>query len=376
MAHRARDASWASRSWIERLPEKGGWPTAAGMAAVNVAVMVVDLGSGSNDQIIQVSVIAVLIVAMVCAVRQTLLVAAVHTTAVVVIFIQERAATSAPTVYAVVVGTVAICAALVVLCMLRQQREALLARTRSNAEAVQRVLLRPFPLRTDDATVDGLYISSVQEALVGGDVYEVLPTPYGTRVLIGDVRGKGLPALQAGMVVLTSFRESAYHQPTLSQVADRLEQALQRHNRRPPQEGAESEDRFVTALLLQLETDRNALIVDCGHVPPSLLAEGTAAEVRIDDPGLPLGLGELAPGPRTEQRIPFAPGDRLALCTDGVTETRDANGADYPLGERLRAWAALPSAQLLNRLQQDLLDYAGHELHDDAAFLVVRRDGL
>ncbi|MGW1282668.1 SpoIIE family protein phosphatase [Streptomyces sp. NPDC001118] len=56
-----------------------------------------------------------------------------------------------------------------------------------------------------------------------------------------------------------------------------------------------------------------------------------------------------------------------------MTETRNADGADYPLAARLRSWAALPSPQIIERLQQDLMDFAGHEPRDDMAFLLVRR---
>ncbi|MGW1553475.1 PP2C family protein-serine/threonine phosphatase [Streptomyces sp. NPDC002346] len=271
----------------------------------------------------------------------------------------------------------AIGAALVRLCALREQRDQLLAQALSASDTVQRFLIRPFPLHTDDATVDGFYDSSTQEALVGGDVYEALSTPHGTRVLIGDVRGKGLSALQAGMATLTSFRECAYNEPTLLGVADRLEQALLRHNQRTEQDTEDGREsggrRFVTALLLQLDPGGTALIVHCGHVPPFLLTMGSATEVQLTTPGLPLGLDELAPNSRREQKIPFAPGDRLALCTDGVTETRNADGADYPLTARLCSWATLPSPQLIERLQQDLMDFARHEPHDDMAFLLVRR---
>lgn len=349
----------------------------AGLTAAVFAVLLVDIATGPSFRIIHVSVIVAIIAAMYRTVRQTVIVTGVFCVATAAIYAYSWKEAGLLTSYAVVSGNVAIGAALVRLCALRRQHDHLLEQALSASETVQRFLIRPFPLHTDDATVDGFYDSSTQEALVGGDIYEALPTPHGTRILIGDVRGKGLPALQAGMATLTSFRECAYDEPTLLGVADRLERALLRHLQRTEQGAEEAEEgggrRFVTALLLQLDPGGNALLVHCGHVPPFLLTMGSATEVRLTTPGLPLGLDELAQDSRSEQKIPFAPGDRLALCTDGVTETRNAAGADYPLATRLRSWATLPSPQLIERLQQDLMEFARHDPHDDTAFLLVRR---
>ncbi|MCC3771034.1 PP2C family protein-serine/threonine phosphatase [Streptomyces sp. UNOC14_S4] len=371
------DTARSGHPRLRRRSETGGWTLTAGLVAAVLAVLLVDIVTGPDFRIIHVSVIAAIIAAMYRTVRQTVVVTMVFCVSTGVVYAYGWREAGLLTSYAVVLGNVAIGAALVRLCALRQQHDHLLEQALSASETVQRFLIRPFPLHTDDATVDGFYHSSTQEALVGGDIYEALTTPHGTRVLIGDVLGKGLPALQAGMATLTSFRECAYDEPTLLGVADRLEQALLRHIQRAEQDAAESGEsggrRFVTALLLQLDPGGSALIVHCGHVPPFLFTTGGVTEVQLTAPGLPLGLDELAQDSRGEQKIPFAPGDRLALCTDGVTETRDAAGADYPLAARLRSWAALPSPRLIERLQQDLTDFARHEPHDDTAFLLVRR---
>ncbi|WP_369368035.1 PP2C family protein-serine/threonine phosphatase [Streptomyces sp. CG4] len=377
MTRGTSDAARGGRSRLRRPSDTGGWALTTGLVVAILVVLLVDLATGPVFRIIQVSVIAAVIAAMYCTVRQTVIVTVAFFAATAAMYIYSWKEAGFLTSYAVLAGNVAIGAALLRLCALRRQRDHLLAQALSASETVQRFLIRPFPLHTDDATVDGFYDSSTREALVGGDIYEALSTRHGTRVLIGDVRGKGLSALQAGMTVLTSFRECAYHEPSLLGVADRLEQALLRHNQRTERDAEEGGEhggrRFVTALLLQLDPGGNALIVHCGHVPPFLLTLGSAAEVQLTTPGLPLGLDELAPDSRSEQKIPLAPGDRLALCTDGVTETRNADGADYPLAARLRSWAALPSPQLIERLQQDLMDFAGHEPRDDMAFLLVRR---
>ena len=52
--------------------------------------------------------------------------------------------------------------------------------------------------------------------LVGGDIYDIMETAYGTRVILADVEGKGLPALGAAMAVVGSFREAAHRESTLT----------------------------------------------------------------------------------------------------------------------------------------------------------------
>ncbi|GAA3052868.1 hypothetical protein GCM10020000_38090 [Streptomyces olivoverticillatus] len=77
----------------------------------------------------------------------------------------------------------------------RLQRERTLFQVRLVADAAQQVVLSPLPDRCGGVEIESLYIAAAAEARIGGDFYEVVDTPYGVRLLIGDVRGKGLPAV-------------------------------------------------------------------------------------------------------------------------------------------------------------------------------------
>ncbi|MGK5730617.1 PP2C family protein-serine/threonine phosphatase [Streptomyces sp. URMC 124] len=299
------------------------------------------------------------------------------------------------------VGNALMVGASIAVARLRRDGDALLERVRATGEAAQRALLRPLPLRTRSVVVDGFYVSSQREALVGGDLYEVVDTPYGTRVLIGDVRGKGLGTLGAGAAVLTAFREAAYHRRDLDSAVPAMEQGLYRYHRsaeyqarlragrhgggagRPEDARMRAAEEFVTALVLATEEGAErpgangavpVALVDCGHVAPFLIdARGGARELEPADAGLPLGLGDLAASPRTVRRIALPPGCRVLACTDGVTEARSPDGGFYPLAERLDAWASLPTPELLGRLRADLDAHTGGRLQDDVAVLVMER---
>jgi sigma-B regulation protein RsbU (phosphoserine phosphatase) len=60
------------------------------------------------------------------------------------------------------------------------------------AETAQLALLPPLPPEMTGVTIAARYRSATRQASVGGDLYEIIPTGHGIRVIIGDVRGKDL----------------------------------------------------------------------------------------------------------------------------------------------------------------------------------------
>ncbi|GAA3094439.1 PP2C family protein-serine/threonine phosphatase [Nonomuraea salmonea] len=258
-------------------------------------------------------------------------------------------------------------------CRYRVRREEEVHRLRSAASALQRLIVRPLPLRTAEVAVDGLYHPIEEDALVGGDVYDVAVSRHGTRVLIADVQGKGLPAIGTALAVLGSFREAAYREDTLTGVVAALETTVVRQNVFAAMTG--EPERLVTALVLDIAGDTEVEAINCGHIAPFVLHDGEAYQVDLGEPALPLGLASLTATPRRGTRFAFPLGATLLLCTDGVTEARDPRGAFYPLEERLRAWAPDPPAPLGRALGADLQEFTGGDVRDDVAVLTLRRMG-
>lgn len=247
---------------------------------------------------------------------------------------------------------------------MRQRREAELASVRSIAEVAQRVLLRPVPRRAGPLRVAVSYTSAVAEAHIGGDLYEVVTSPGGTRLIVGDVQGKGLEAVETAAVVVGAFREAAHDEPDLTSVSARLERALNRHL---------SGEEFVTVVLAEVREDHTVSLLNYGHPPPLLLrADGTSHFVSGDQCAPPLGLADLGPPGPVAFSVPLRPGDQMLLYTDGVTEARDRMNRFYPLGERAYLLKEPDPDDALEALRRDLECHTEGPLHDDAAMLLFR----
>ncbi|WP_344586746.1 PP2C family protein-serine/threonine phosphatase [Actinomadura vinacea] len=248
---------------------------------------------------------------------------------------------------------------------IRMRNERELADIRTVAEAAQRVLLRPVPRRVGPVHAAVRYISAAARARIGGDLYEVVTTPKGVRVIVGDVQGKGLGAVETAAVVLGAFREAAYDEEDLHGVTARLEKALTRHL---------TSEQFVTAVLAELGSDDRVQLVNCGHPPPLLIRpDGRIDAAEPPDVAPPLGMTALAGGRPPLYEVPFTAHDQLLLYTDGVIEARNGRGEFYPLAERLDALRATDPERALDDLHADLLRHVGAPITDDAALLLLRR---
>ncbi len=149
------------------------------------------------------------------------------------------------------------------------------------------------------------------------------------RLIIGDVRGKGLPAVEAASVVLSSFRVNVRDAPDLADLAARLETSMNEYCEDLPSEDAM--ECFVTTLLVEIPAGQSiARLVTCGHPPPLLLHDGEVREVEPSAPSPPVNMAALLGAQYQIDVIPFTVGDRLLLYTDGVSESRDLTGTFYP----------------------------------------------
>lgn len=148
------------------------------------------------------------------------------------------------------------------------------------ARVAQEAILLPVSAQVGHIRVATRYRCASRDALVGGDLFDIAHTGQGVRVLIGDVRGKGLDATLSAARTLGSFRHAAYAESDLAGVARYLDTALAGHL------GPED---FVTAAIAEFTPGR-VTVVNCGHHPPLLLGDPVHL-ITPAEPDLPLGLG-------------------------------------------------------------------------------------
>ncbi|MGW7331065.1 PP2C family protein-serine/threonine phosphatase [Streptomyces sp. NPDC054840] len=258
--------------------------------------------------------------------------------------------------------------------MVRRSGERL-ASARGIAEAAQRAVLPKPADRIGGLHVSAWYEAAQADAFIGGDLYAVQETPYGVRLAVGDVRGKGLGAVEAVAVVLGAFREAADTEPTLEALARRLERALAREGTR--RDSLDAVEGFTTCVLGEIPPGAHALrLLNRGHPEPLLLhGNGELAVLAPAEPALPLGMAELGGWPDLVQEWAFPAGTTLLLYTDGLTEARDGAGDFYDPAARLRGRIFPGPQALLSALSSDVRRHTGGGATDDMALLAVGRPG-
>ena len=232
------------------------------------------------------------------------------------------------------------------------------------ADTMQRSLLpRSRPV------VEGLEVGEVYEQSsrveVGGDLYDFLALDDGRlAVVVGDVTGHGVDATadmaMAKFVFRSLVREHAEPADFLSAANDVICSEI-------------AGGKFISMSYVVVDGVAGTVVAaSAGHPPPRLvLADGTVAGIPAH--GLVLGI---EPGQEyADVQVELPPGASLVLYTDGVVEAR-RDGVLYG-DERLDALLAarhdLPPHALAAAVAEDARAFAGGDLPDDVAVVVIRR---
>jgi phosphoserine phosphatase RsbU/P len=240
----------------------------------------------------------------------------------------------------------------------RADRERALAEVTRVAEVAQRTILRTLPGELGPVCFAARYVSASHEALVGGDFYDAVETPYGVRAIVGDVRGKGLDAVNLAAAVLGSFREAAFVHDSLAEAAAVVDRSISR--------ALENED-FVSAVFVEFIDETRFRVVNCGHPPPLLVGRESVRFVEAQS-SCPLGFD-----PTFEVlEAQMQPGERLLLYTDGLVEARDGRGSFFPLEASAGSALAQPSLDdAVDGLLEQLRAHVGGQVNDDVAVVVT-----
>jgi len=195
-----------------------------------------------------------------------------------------------------------------------------------------------------------------------GDFYEMVDTPAGVIVLIGDVAGKGASAAALSAVCRVTLRTAARLTGDPRAALDELNHVLRRRRRLSLC--------TVGALALPAELPGTASLLLAGHPPPLLVRDGRVQAVGRSGPLL--GAVEAADWPAESLRL--HPGDTLVLYTDGVLDAARPDGERFGEAglDALVARAGAEPESLAGALDEAL---AGLRLRDDVCMLAIRCPG-
>jgi len=243
---------------------------------------------------------------------------------------------------------------------LRTAAQRRITQVRAVARVAQAAILRDVPATVTAGKLASRYVSASPEARVGGDLLEVVPGPGHPRWLIGDTRGKGLPAVRLASVAMTSFRD-ACAQPGLSlpEIARVVDGSVTR---------AANDEDFVTAVFAEFDPHGWLQLVLCGHPTPlRLSADGELRALTPAAYATPLGLHPDI----QSSTFTVTVGDRLVFYTDGLLEARDRTGQFFRLEDCLDTLRNPDLQAAADELLARLLAHARRKLDDDVALLLV-----
>jgi serine phosphatase RsbU (regulator of sigma subunit) len=200
---------------------------------------------------------------------------------------------------------------------------------------------------------------------VGGDYYDFLELGEGQLgLVIADVSGKGIPAALLTAGLQASVR--ALFRPTsdTGELTARLNDSLSR---------VVSGSRYATLFVARYDRDTRTLhYTVAGHHPPLLLRGKHVT--RLSQGGVPIGLFEESSYRELSHQL--APGDLLALFTDGIVESPNADSEEFGEGrliELLRRHAELPLERIVEHVLAGLSQWsANQQAHDDLTLVLLR----
>lgn len=235
------------------------------------------------------------------------------------------------------------------------------------AAEMQWNMLPPLTISTPEISIAGLLEPAYH---IAGDSFDYALNSEGLHFAIVDAMGHGLSSAIMANTVMSAYRHARRLALPLNEMYHAVDTVMAQQF---------GEDTFATAQFATIDVQTGLLSwVNAGHPPPILVRGRKAVRSLAAEPHLPVGFGAAPAAITTEQ---LEPGDRLLFFTDGVVEHRNAAGemfGEERLAERLLRHLneQLPAAEVLRRLNRDLLELVGPDgPGDDATIVLVHWPG-
>ncbi|MGB6457238.1 MAG: GAF domain-containing SpoIIE family protein phosphatase, partial [Streptosporangiaceae bacterium] len=243
-------------------------------------------------------------------------------------------------------------------------RQTLHQRTET-ADALRATLLPPVLKSVPGVEIASAHLAPTRGREVGGDFYDVYPTPGGWGVAIGDVCGKGEDGAAATAAARHAIRVLAHSDPDPVQVLRGANEIML---------AEEFGGRFVTASAAHLSWREGVLhivLASAGHPGPVLIKPDGRAQL-LPGGGVPLGI--FADPEPASRELQLTAGDLLFFYTDGLTDARSpqATYLEESLPDSLAQLAGRRAADVVSDMRTLVLNFCDGTLLDDLTMLVLR----
>ena len=214
--------------------------------------------------------------------------------------------------------------------------------------------------------IEGFEIAGTWEpaCIVGGDYFDVIRlSEKKLGICIADVVGKGVPAALFMANVQATVRAYASESVSPAWLCDRVNSVVCANI---------AAEKFVTLFYGVLDAEQRTMqFTSAGH-PRPILKNASGGVTQLDNGGAVLGV---FPNWKYEDSVvQLAPGDRLVLFTDGITEAARTDGEQFGeegLIQVVKRLADEPPSNLNAELLTDVKSFCDSHLQDDATLITI-----
>jgi phosphoserine phosphatase RsbU/P len=210
--------------------------------------------------------------------------------------------------------------------------------------------------------------SSVASHEVGGDYFDVNPVnPRCWSAVVADVSGKGVSSALLASLLQGALIAATDHPEALGHRLERLNRFLFDRT---------CGEKYATVFLCLLDMDGRFSYVNAAHCPP-IVVRATGDLQTLPATSVPVGLLESAEFTVLEQRL--APGDKVVIYSDGVTEAQNGRSEFFEkrrLREIIAGHAASSCSDIHDAIHNAVAEFTeGAKQSDDITVLVLEFRG-
>lgn len=234
------------------------------------------------------------------------------------------------------------------------------------AETLQSTLIGTIPDRLGGLTLGNKYLSALDEARVGGDLFDAVALPNGkVALMIADVSGKGIQAAMHTAMIRYMARAFIFQWPDSPATAlNMLNRAIINY----------FENMAIVTVFCAIIDPKTGLLVyaNAGHPPAIAITHSSKQQIMLYRTGIPIGYAD--DFEYEERTVNLSPGDLLLLYTDGIIEARQAGGdvlSVEGLQEILFRHTNLGPQEMVEVVCEETKRFAEGNFRDDIAIIAA-----